>query len=464
MTPNNPKNPRGVVMVGGTCPGNDTEVVALRTAPDRVAACVPKSVLSGLTTPADTLIDRTLFWMRADEVEAFEVSRGEEKLAVERKGSGFLLRAPREGEVEGDAGSRRLDALLHATGTLVESPDRARLGLSPQAGRALVKSTAADDSRVVEEMVNLGTVQPGGKVYVERLHDGIVLELEREAARAVTPDASLLKSRSLLDIGLIDVTGVEVNGASKQVISRSSTNAFTYVTPAGFDVDGALALDLFDTLRTLSAERWVSEKDDGSFGLERAAVTARMRTESRDEGKAEYVLRVGSPAGSGYYAKLDTNPGVFVLSRRNYETLTTLAFDRSVLLMDPSTTARVTLAAGDRKIVLDKLGDEFVEANPGDTPRSPEAIRRIVDALTTLRAEAALEFGAVRPEYGMDRPVLSVTIEREAGHQDKPERVVWRAGAGDSWRGMSVHYARVDGVNATYAVARSGIRAILDAF
>jgi hypothetical protein len=78
MIPINPKSPRGVVTVGGKCPGNDTEVVALRTAPDRIAACVPQSVLSGLATPADALLDRTLFWMRADEVEAFEVSRGEE--------------------------------------------------------------------------------------------------------------------------------------------------------------------------------------------------------------------------------------------------------------------------------------------------------------------------------------------------------------------------------------------------
>src|SRR6185295_8743462 len=50
MTPTDPKSPVGVVEVGGKCPGNDAEVVALRRKPDRVAACVPSSVLSGLTT------------------------------------------------------------------------------------------------------------------------------------------------------------------------------------------------------------------------------------------------------------------------------------------------------------------------------------------------------------------------------------------------------------------------------
>lgn len=461
LYPTDPKSPTGVVVVGGRCPGNDTEVVALRTAPDRLAACVPKSVLSGLTTPADTLIDRTLFWMRADEVESFAIEQGDQKLSLERNETGFKLRAPREGDVEGDAGGQRLDALLRAAGTIVASPDRAKLGIDPPAGRAVVKSAAADDSRVAEEVVNLGTPQPGGKIFVERAHDGVVLELERNAARAVTPDASLLKSRTLLDIGLLEVTGIEVDGAIKQVISRNGPN-YAYVTPAGFDVDGALVLELVDALRSLSAERWVAEKDDGSFGMEKGTLVARLRTR-KDDVTTEHVLRVGDPAGSGYYAKLDGNPGVFVLSRRNYETLTTLAFDRSVFVVDPSITARITVEGRDRKIVLEKLGDEFVEANPGAAPLTPEAIRRIVDALSSLRAEAALEVGPARPELGMDRPVLSVFVDREEGVQDKPRRLVWRAGSGDSWRGMSVHYARVEGVNATYAVARSGIRAILDA-
>jgi hypothetical protein len=447
--------------VGGRCPGNDAEVVARRLEPDRVAACVPKSVLAGLATAAESLVDRSLFWMRPDEVESFEVSQGEKKLVLDRKETGFLMRAPREASVEPEAGSMRLEALLHASGTVVVAPDRARLGLEPASGRALVKSAAAEDSRVREELVRLGTPRPDGKIYVERGHDGIVLELDRDAARAVVPDGVLLKSRLLIDVPVIDVTEVEVTGATRQLISRSPSGAFTYETPSGYDVDGALALELTDALRSLSAERWVSETDDGTFGFDASTLGARLQAK-KGETTTDYVVKFGKPAGTGYYAKIDSDPGVFVLPRRVYEILTTLAFDRSVFLVDPSITARITIEAAGRTVVLEKQGDDFVESNPGAAPLSPESIRRIIDTLTTLRAEAALYVGPPRPESGMDHPILTVRVDREAAHAERPPRVIWRAGAGDSWRGISIHYARVDGVNATYAVARSGIRAIVD--
>jgi tetrahydromethanopterin S-methyltransferase subunit D len=41
--------------------------------------------------------------------------------------------------------------------------------------------------------------------------------------------------------------------------------------------------------------------------------------------------------------------------------------------------------------------------------------------------------------------------------------IVFHVGAGDTYRGVSVHYVRVDGIPATYAVARGSIRGLLDA-
>jgi len=66
LVPTNTKEKTGIVVVGGACPTSGMDVLALRRAPDRLAACVPKSVLSGLTIPPEGLVDRTLFWMRPD--------------------------------------------------------------------------------------------------------------------------------------------------------------------------------------------------------------------------------------------------------------------------------------------------------------------------------------------------------------------------------------------------------------
>ena len=54
-------------------------------------------------------------------------------------------------------------------------------------------------------------------------------------------------------------------------------------------------------------------------------------------------------------------------------------------------------------------------------------------------------------------------VERRAVVGKKRTPLVWRAGAGDAWNATSVFYARLDGVDATFAIAQSRVRALLEA-
>jgi hypothetical protein len=56
---------------------------------------------------------------------------------------------------------------------------------------------------------------------------------------------------------------------------------------------------------------------------------------------------------------------------------------------------------------------------------------------------------------------LVVRVEHEPGQGDRSKPVVWRVGAGDSWRGISVHYARVEGTNATFVLPRDLVQQLL---
>lgn len=460
LVPSNPKNKTGIVEVGGTCPSSNGEVLALRREPDRLAACVPKSVLSGLTIPAEGLVDRTLFWMRTDEVESFEVKNGDSRLALDRKENGFVMRAPREDAVDAEAGNGRLDGALHATGALVAAPDKKALGLDPPHGSITVRSAAADDSKVKEETVLLGARNADGRLYVERGHDGAVLELSRDAARALTADASLVRKRTLLDIPIAEVARVEIEGPVHQVLERAESGVNVLKVPEGFDADGGLSLELYDALRTLTADHWVADSDDGTFGLAKPALVARLTTRKDGQTK-DHVLRIGNATVSGFFANLEGDPGVFVLPKRTYETLTTLVVDRSPFLMDVSVTSKVTLTTPEKTVVLEKRGDEFVQTDAGD-PLSPESVQKIVETLGAMRAEATIDLGPARPEQGMARPILTVRLERESGVQGDRVRV-YHVGAGDSYRGISIHYARIDGANATYGLLRSSVHALLDA-
>jgi len=370
------------------------------------------------------------------------------------------MRAPREDAVDAEAGNGRLEAVLHAAGVVTEAPDKKALGLDPPQGSITVRSAAADDSKVKEETVLIGTRTSDGRVFVERTQDGAVLELTRDAARALTADASLVRKRTILDVPLADVARVDIEGTPHQIVERAESGANSLKVPAGFDADGALSLELFDALRTLTADHWVADADDGTFGLDHPALVARLTV--RKEGRTEdHVLRIGKATVSGYFASMEGDPGVFVLPRRVYETLTTLVVDRSPFLMDVSLTSKVTLTTLEKTVVLEKRCDEFVQTDPGE-PLSPESVQKIVETLGAMRAEATIDLGPARPEQGMIHPILSVRIERESGIMGDRVRT-YRVGAGDSYRGISIHYARIDGTDATYGLLRSSVHAILDA-
>lgn len=460
MTPRDKKNPVGVVVIGGQCPSVPDSVVALRKAPDRVAACVPGSVLRGLTAPAESLVDRALFWMRPDEVERLEISRGETQLALERKGSAFLLRAPREENVDAEVGGDRVEALVRASGAVLGSPDRKQLGLDPPSGTAVVRSAAADDSKVMEERIAIGQVREDGTLTAERLSDHAVIELTRETARALSTDASLFRNRLLLDVPIIDVAAVDVEGPVRQGLDRTTAGAFTLRTPSGFQVDSALALELCDALRELRAERWITDRDDGSFGLDAPSITARITLRKGDALETR-TLRVGRPAASGYYASLEGTGGVFVIPRRLQEILTTWVIDRSVFLMDPESTRKVTLTTPERTVVLENTGGSFAQTD-STSALSQESVERIVSTLSELRAEALIDLGPPRPETGLSQPILSVTLEREPGSSPATS-FTFSIGAGDTWRGVTVHYVRASTAAATYVVSRSAVRALTDA-
>lgn len=459
MTPSDKKDPVGVVVIGGKCPEAPDAAVALRKQPDRVAACVPSGVVLGLSVPADGLADRTLFWMRPDAVERFDIERPDGKLSLERKDVGFVMRAPREGTVEPEPGKDRLEALVHATGKLVEAPDLAKLGLLPPRGKAVLRSAASDDSKVMVETVLVGDTGTDGALYVQREQDGAVIELSRDAARGLAIDTGLVRSRTVIDVAISDVAGVELDGPARQVLARAQDGTATLTDPPGLPVDNGLALELFDALRELSADQWIADKDDGSFGLEAPSITARLLLHEGSEVKRR-TLRVGRKGASGFFASVDDQPGVFLVPRRLAETLGSWVIDRGVFTVNRNAVRRIVVKTKNREVVLENQGGAFAQTDTGPS-LTDESLARLVDTLTELRAEGAVSVGPPRPEYGLENPEATIAIEHDAGGPTDPASF-FLVGAGDTWRGMSVHYASVKGVPATFAISRSAIRTVLD--
>jgi hypothetical protein len=455
LIPRDGKTGKTQVELGGSCPGSDDAIAIVRS-PRLRAACVQKDTLQALSVEREALGDRYPFSARKDEVEALALEQNGKKLVLERRGTAFLLREPSEAQVELEAGNRRVEAIVRAPASRVERVDAKALGFEPPTGRLTVRAIG-DDDKAVEEKLELGKTAPDGTLYVRRVEDGTVLAIEREAARAFAVDSTLLRSQKVLEFALSALNELELSAPERQRVKRVPTG-FELVEPSGFEHDGELTTDAVLALGSLTALRWVADADDGSFGLERPTFTARARFDTADAGSSERVLVVGRPAPGGYFATLEGTPGVFVMERASALRLSTLLVNRSEFMADPSTLGRVTLGAAGREIVLERRAGALVEK----TGAVPEAtVHRALEALASLRAEAAVHTGAAQPSEGFATPRLTVKLEPMPG-LGSPRG--FRLGGTDSYRGDPVRLARADGVNATFAIAEAKLAALFDLF
>lgn len=460
LTPEQQGSPPVKLVLGGRCPAAEGAErglgVARRLSPSPRAACVRLSFFEKLALSREEFVDRFAFSLRTDEVEELRLEQGDKKLVLARKGSRFLLRAPSEAEVALDAGNRRIEAVSRGRGEIVPRPDENKLGLNPPRARATLSSGSELGGDVRTETVSVGARTADGGVYVRRDADGAVLTLPAETARALLPDATLLKPARVLEFTQSSFVSLEVTWREgKQRLTRSPDGTLHLELPKGFEHDGPLAVDLLQALGALDVERWVADADDGSFGLGTPELTAQIAFESGDGGTRNEKLVVGDRTSGGHYARLESDPGVFILGREVVESLSTLLVDRSPFMVAADDVRAIELEARGKKYELSRRGSELESST-----LSASQVRRITDVLGSLRAEAAVHTGPPAPAEGFDRPILVVrALPIDAG---RPVRTL-RIGKADSYRDMAVYFARADGSDATYVIAQSKIRPILDA-
>jgi hypothetical protein len=455
LTPRDAKLSNEVLELGGACPGQANELIAIVRSPLARAACVNADVLAPLSLAKAALADRFPLAARRDEIEALTLERDGKKLVLERQGTSFLLRAPSEANVTGDAGNRRLDAIARAPAETVEHPELKALGFEPPHG-SLVARYVGDDDQAHEERLELGKTAPDGTLYLRR-DDGRVLALGREAARAFAVDTTLLRSLKLLDFALSSLVELELSAPEHQLVRRAP-NGFELAEPPGFDDDGELTTNAVLALGSLTAVRFVADEDDGTFGLATPLCTARVRVDANDAGAPEHTLRVGRATPGGYFAALAGAPGVFIVERSVVERISTLLVSRAAFMVEPSTLARVTLRTPKRELVLERRGGELV-AKSGDVPAA--AVASALETLASLRAEAALHTGPARASERLAVPALTVELEPTPG---LGQRRVYRFGGTDSYRDEVVRLARADGIDATFAVSDAKVRPLLELF
>ena len=173
-------------------------------------------------------------------------------------------------------------------------------------------------------------------------------------------------------------------------------------------------------------------------------------------GVTELGATVAAPTKSGTTTCLQSE--CWPVARSVRQALPRWAIDRTGFRVDQAAITGVTLTRAGKRVVLTRSGAELVLADGGVT----DVAQRVSDALPALSPDEALHPGPPRPDEGLSPPVLDVRIHLagDGGARDV-HFIVGLTGLRNDTR---VHYARLDGVDATFAIAEGRLAPLFDAF
>ncbi len=475
--PKDASRPRGVLVVGGACPDNPDQVVAIQREPARISACITKEVADGLSRSSDSFADKGLFLAAVDEVEEITFVNGDKRIELARKGTGFHQRAPVDRDIESSAGRTMLETLFALRASkVIPDADRKLLGLDKPAGSIRVTSLlpargedGGDDERVEEIFVGATRDE---EVAVARGHDGAVLMLPASAVRDLFPDDIALRSLTVIDAPETAVRALRIEqGDRVQRIERTKEGGWKLTEPSGrgLAADIGLGSDVATMLFPLQAERFVATKDDGSFGLAKPRIAIEAEVGEADGGPKNIRVLIGAPTTSGSFARLESDDAVFVIPRKVETAASQWLLDRAVFALDVNDIVRVTVSQKDKSkkpLVLQRVGDALQIVG---APTETSAAAQLRDALSDLSPYGAVSIGVARKEQGLDPPAFTVVIERarrDAEAQDlaiDPTRTLRLSfGSRDVFRGNEVVYVRREGIDATYVMARAKAHTFID--
>jgi hypothetical protein len=428
---------------GSTCPKAPEQALVLReqAGSQPRAGCIPPDVVAALRVTPDELELAGPFAARTDEVEELRISQGGQKLELARKDKAFVLRAPSSAEVPLDAGNQRISAILSARGERQSGAPLSALNLEPPAGDVTIQIAGGDEASHRQERVLVGRARHDDSVCLQRDADHVVLCVDAQTARAFAPDATLLKGLNVLSFAPSELSSFSVSAAGlEERVRRLDDGSYELEEPKGFLHDGSLVADAVQTLGALQAARWVSATgDEPSFGL----ASPRLRVSVRLSAGGPRELVVGAPTEGGYFARVSPDPGVFVLPRSSYLQLAAPLIDRALCPISQGDLARIELKAGARTQVLERSG----EAWKGNGV-SPTRTSELVETLSALRADFTVHLGPARPDEGLAKPSLTISLRDTHG---KVYRVL--LGARATLDDADIVYARLDGVDATFALS-----------
>lgn len=435
LTPEDGAKPPAELVIGEACPAHPADVVVLRRAPTRVAACAPKDIVAALVVDPASLGETHVFTTRMDEIEELRLERvagggraapasdggraAPDAIEIARKGTGFHQRAPVDRDLTADEAEAATELLTRLASSEARAVTR---GGPPFSAVARAKIRSGEH----EETVEIGAPAADGHATLRRVLDDARLDVDAPVVRRLLPRETSLRPRRALEGEVRRAARVLLRcGVDQELVDRGE--GLRLVSPAGYETDGAI-VQLVDGVLRGHVDTWVADAADGHFGFRADGCHVVIAFEG---GNAPVTLWFGSEGEGGVYARIEPRAGVMVAPRALRELAGRIYVSRGSLRVEAATIERVRVTAGGKPV----------------TPRDPKALADAVAALSADRVES-LENGVGTPDLVLDVSVTEGGLAR---------RIACKAFS------PAERHCSIDGVNATFAVAEARLAPFLPA-
>jgi hypothetical protein len=449
------------VRAGAPCEGHATERYV--TIGDSGSVfCAQSADLEKLKLPEERVREARLLPIDPGDVKGVRLVRGDRSLLIERVGG-----IPQVGEAEPWRYEQKRGDKIIAQGAVRDGAQRdfldalrAAVALPDVVANGTVQgatfsATFLRDENKPDLVFQIG-LRGLDEALVQRQGEPQPLVFAPSAVELLDPSIAPFKSLSVLALNEADLRALDItrDGVTEHAERADAGAPFTISKPVQLEADRIATADIARLLSTLQAVRFVADAPEPVHQLDAPVAMVHARYAARGEIKAQTLgLRLGAATEGGYFAKLDSDPAVFVVSTQLGDLLKAPLASRTLLAVPLESLAAIDIAQAGRKVRVQRAGAGFeIAGKAGDAPQNAAA-QSLARVVATLRAITVSGYGEPAAEQGFKPPFATLRLERTSG---EPLEIVLGGQAPNGDR-----YARRRDVAATLLLPASSADALI---
>lgn len=275
--------------------------------------------------------DRKLVRVESDIVDRITIeSVRRPKIVLIRKGEGWIQKeGDKEVRINEAIPPRLLANIQSAEVTNFVSDvasDLAKYGLEHPQMKVTFSSYASENTAETHAgerpilAICFGNVE-GDTGYAKIEDEPFILATPRNLLQSLPYHSAQLQPLGILKIKPETVSSLEIMAEGSALKLEKKESGWKFATDARAVPDEAAVRAILGTLCTLHTSRWLAPEESGEQGADQATTTFNITINAADK-NSTVTLTIGRPLGNeGFYSKLSTNEGTFLLSTADHTTL-----------------------------------------------------------------------------------------------------------------------------------------------